>query len=128
MNDGGADGGLLQVARKALLDEVLPALDGAARYQALMIARAMAIAQRQAELGAEAERQELAGLESLLEGTARPAPGSPLDAYRRALCMEIRNGRFDARGPGREALLSHLAVTTENRLRIDNPRLLDKVE
>ncbi len=40
---------LLETARRLLLDEIASGLDGAARYKALMIANAMAIAARAAQ-------------------------------------------------------------------------------
>lgn len=121
---------LLDIAARSLADGVLPALKGTARYQALMIARVLAIAAREAESGADAERQELQGIESLIPESDRTVIGdfTPasrlLGPYRRALCSEIRSGRFDAPGAGREALLAHLAATTENRLKINNPKAL----
>jgi len=116
-------GGTLRTANEALVASILPALTGAARYQALMVARVLAIGAREAESGELAERQELSGIELLIPERAMAA-GDALDNQRRALCSEIRNGRFDAAGPAQDALLEHLAVTTENRLRIDNPKVL----
>lgn len=123
-------GGTLHTANEALVAEVLPLLGGAARYQALMVARVLAIGAREAESGAQADRQELFGIERLVPETARADAGEAKDVeallagHRRALCSEIRNGRFDAAGPSQDALLEHLAVTTENRLRINNPKVL----
>lgn len=120
----------LRTANEALVASILPALSGPARYQALMVARVLAIGAREAESGAQAERQELAGIELLIPEAAKVDAGDAKDAeaflgdQRRALCSEIRNGRFDAVGPAQDALLEHLAVTTENRLRINNPKVL----
>ena len=124
-------GGTLRTANEALVAEVLPFLSGAARYQALMVARVLAIGAREAQSGAQAQRQELFGIERLVPETASADAGDAKDvepilaAHRRALCSEICNGRFDAAGPAQDALLEHLAVTTENRLRINNPKVLD---
>jgi hypothetical protein len=46
---GAAD--LLAIARSTLLDDVIPALDGDARFKALMVANAIAIAARMVEVG-----------------------------------------------------------------------------
>lgn len=124
-------GGTLHTANQALVAEILPFVSGAARYQALMVARVLAIGAREAELGGEAQRQELFGIERLIPEAAKndaveaKEAEETLIARRRALCSEIRNGRFDAAGPAQDALLEHLAVTTENRLRINNPKVLD---
>ena len=123
-------GDTLHTANQALVAEILPFVSGAARYQALMVARVLAIAAREAQSGAEARRQELFGIELLIPEAARDDGAEANDAEellagrRRALCSEIRNGRFDAAGPAQDALLEHLAVTTENRLRITNPKVL----
>ena len=119
----------LRTANEALVASVLPALSGPARYHALMVARALAIGAREAESGAQARRHELSGIELLIpEAKARAGEANDADAFlhgqRRALCSEIRNGRFDAPGPAQDALLEHLAVTTESRLRINNPKAL----
>lgn len=130
MSDRSERVALLRIASDALAGSVLPSLSGAARYQALMVARVLAIAAREAQTGAEAHRQELQGIEPLVPDTnaaganEEPDPACVLHACRRALCSEIRSGRFDAAGPAQEALLEHLAVTTENRLRINNPKVL----
>jgi hypothetical protein len=124
------DAGLLRIAHDTLLDGVLPALTGTSRYQTLMVARALAIAGREAELGPEAGRQEWLGLVPLIRGGMETTPveatdlSSLLRRSRRALCVEIRNGSFDAPGPAREALLAHLALTTENHLKVSNPKVL----
>lgn len=47
---------LLAVARRALLDEVVPALTGRQRYVALMVANAVGIAMREIAGGDETER------------------------------------------------------------------------
>jgi aminoglycoside phosphotransferase (APT) family kinase protein len=123
-------GDTLRTASEALVASILPTLGGPARYHGLMVARVLAIGAREAESGAQAERQELAGIEMLVPEAARADAGEGSDPeaflhrHRRALCSEIRNGRFDAAGPGQDALLEHLAVTTENRLRINNPKIL----
>lgn len=123
-------GDTLRTAHEALVASILPALTGAARYQALMVARVLAMGARDAEHGAQAERQELSGIELLIPEAASGEAGAAKDAeafmrsQRRALCSEIRNGRFDAPGPAQDALLDHLALTTENRLRINNPKVL----
>lgn len=129
--DHSGDSGLLRIAHDTLVEGVLPALTGAPRYQALMVARALAIVEREAALGSDAERQEWLGFASLIRGGMEAAPAdatniaSLLQRGRRALCVEIRNGGFDSPGPRREALLAHLALITENRLKISNPRILE---
>ena len=111
---------LQQLAHQAMAGAVVPALEGNARYQALMVARVLAVAAREAELGAEAESQESIGIEAFVA-----QPGQSLEASRAALCREIASGRFDSPGPERDALLAHLELTNENRLRITNPKALE---
>lgn len=64
--------GLLDIARQTLLSHIVPGLSGDARFKALMVANAMAIAAREMQYGAVAE---------------------PADAE--ALCAAIRAGVHD---------------------------------
>ena len=120
MSDRAAMRQLWRLAHQAMGDDVVPAVQGGARYQALMVARVLAVAARESELGGEIERQELIGIEALVARS-----GESLEASRGALCREIASGRFDAPGPERDALLAHLALTNENRLRITHPKALE---
>ena len=126
MNDRPDADNLLETARSVFMAEILPALPPASRYTALMIANAMAIAQRGIAAGDApllAERERLRSL--LPEGAAEPAVGTLTDmltGYNRRLISGIRAGRYD--GETRAALLEHLRRTTEEKLAVSNPRLL----
>ncbi len=120
---------LLQVARDELVKQLLPALPASLRYQALMVANAMAIAARECQTGREATQAELSGLQNLLHETvdARQAGGElqqSLQALRRKLAAEIRLGKFDAPDARRAELLAHLAASAANELAISNPKML----
>ena len=126
MNDRPDARNLLQTARNVFIAEILPALPAASRYTALMIANAMAIAQREiaagdAPLAAECER-----LGALLSEPAAAPAGEALRGvlagYNRRLAGEIRAGRFD--GKERAALLEHLRRTTGEKLAVSNPKML----
>ncbi|NBA96889.1 DUF6285 domain-containing protein [Pseudomonas sp. R5(2019)] len=110
---------LLEIARQTLLDELLAQLPGRLRYQALMVANAMAIAGRECRDGERADAVEAQLLESLL-GDAK----SPLPDARQALCCAIRQGRFDVAGSDQERLFSALSAITQARLSISNPKVL----
>lgn len=88
---------LLAVARKTLLEELVPALPEEKRYQALMIANALAIAGRAL---AAPPAEDLAGLE--------------------ALAGEIRAGQHD----GDAALHARLLRWAEARTAVANPKAL----
>ncbi|ANI17486.1 hypothetical protein A9C11_27420 [Pseudomonas citronellolis] len=88
---------LLQTARAALLEKLLPALPMELHYEARMLANALAIAARESA-----------------------APG-PIDGPdERALAAAIRAGEHD-RGTARARLLA----LTRAKLAISNPRLLE---
>lgn len=74
---------LLDIARTTLLDEIVPQLQGDARFKALMVANAMAIAGRAA-----------AGTIAELHDPAR-------------LCADIRAGRHDDDAALRDRLADH---------------------
>ena len=91
---------LLDVARRALLDEIAPALTGRQRYVALMVANAVGIAMREID---ETERSAEAWARAL-------APvGEGADDPLGALVREIRSGRAD----GDRNLHDALRATTE---------------
>jgi hypothetical protein len=79
---GAAD--LLAIARSTLLDEVIPTLEGDARFKALMVANAIAIAARVVEIGDIADLPDAA-----------------------ALCANIRAGAHDDDSTLGQILLAH---------------------
>jgi hypothetical protein len=87
---------LLDIARTTLLEQVLPGLAGAARFQALMVANAMAIGERALRAGPVAVRDDS------------------------ALCAAIRAGAHD----GDRALGAALLAEAEARCRISAPKAL----
>ena len=117
---------LLDIARRTLLDELLPRLPEELRYNALMIANAMAIASREHTAGDAAAQAELARLRALFGERANLLSGAALESalagYNRRLAADIRGGRFD--DGGRAVLLDHLAATVADKLAISNPRAL----
>jgi Domain of unknown function (DUF6285) len=119
----GAD--LLVTARDALLSELVPALDGERRYVALMIGNAMAIAAREAALGDETTRREVARLRALTTDIGPPDHPDIADAtaLRRRLAAAIRAGRFDDAAHAKP-LVTALVETAADRLAISNPKAL----
>ncbi|QIH08058.1 MULTISPECIES: DUF6285 domain-containing protein [unclassified Pseudomonas] len=107
---------LLEIARQTLLKQLLPALSTELRYSALMIANAMAIADRESRLQARVCSQEQELLGGLIEGA-----GSSLPDTRRQLAQEIRQGRHDATHQ-QLALVKALRQVTVARLAISNPK------
>lgn len=126
MNDRPDARDLLEIARHAFTAEVLPAVPEALRYTALMIANAIAIAQREIAAGDAPLRGEYQRLAGLLSGNAAAPDGDALreavEDYNRRLANEIRAGRFD--GEERAAMLEHLRRTTEEKLAVSNPKAL----
>jgi Domain of unknown function (DUF6285) len=99
---GGEPGGarLLALARRELLDTLLPQLQGAARYRARLIANAMKIAGRELE-GEGPEGGEIAHRLRGLAAAELPGAAeiSALDdrEVAAALCAALRAGRLDGR-------------------------------
>ena|SRR5688572_4604985 len=126
MNDRPNASELLAIARATFTDCILDALPEKARYAGLMVASAMAIAQREFDAGDAPARAERERLRKLLAERAEPAAASALHAalqgYNRRLAEEIRAGRFD--GAERAAMLEHLRRTTEEKLSVSNPKAL----
>ncbi len=114
---------LLQLARDALLVELLPKLPESNRYAARMVANAMAIAAREMQAQCRVE-DEVERLRGLLPGWAPPAEASEAcrDGAKR-LAEALREGRLDSRT---HDVLLHLRATTRERLAVSNPRALPK--
>ena len=126
MNDRPNAAELLKAARDAFSAELLPALPEALRYTALMVANALAIAERGLTAGDIAARAERERLCRLLPECPAPVAAEGLSdmlaRYNRRLAEDIRAGRFD--GEQRGTLLEHLRVTTEEKLAVSNPKAL----
>ena len=118
---------LLAIARSTLLEKLLPSVPEDLRYDALMIANAMAIAAREHAAGDTAMQAEVVRLAALLKQQCEPRTGANLMSARsdlnRRLAAHIRAGRFDDRD--RAALLDHLAQTAADELAVSNPRALE---
>ncbi len=125
MNDRPDATELLEIARRTLLDDVLPRLPQDLRYRALMIANAMAIAGREHAAGDADAIAELARLQEFYDAPRQTLAGSALAAslldYNRQLAADIRAGRCD----GRAGLRNHLEQTTADKLAVANPKALD---
>lgn len=120
MTDGGSRGGepggarLLALARRELLDVLLPQLQGEARYRARLIANALRLA------AAELDGEPLERLEALqrLQGLATAVGGTEVSALSGrelevALAAALRGGRLD----GHQAFYQLLCELTEMRRR-----------
>lgn len=118
---------LLAIARDAFTSEILPALPEKLRYAGLMIANAMAIAQREIAAGEAPARAEYERLRELFNERAEHLAGDALHAmlarYNQRLASGIRTGRFD--DEERAVLLDHLRRTTADKLAVSNPRALN---
>lgn len=130
---------LLASARRALLQQVVPAVQGEAQGVALMLARALSVTSARleadarifAEVDAGRDTPELIALSRIL-GTdptsARAVHGGTDAAIRqlgRQLALEIRQGRFDPPAAGHDALRVALLQITRAKLAENNPRALE---
>lgn len=123
----GAD--LLRVARKLLREDLAESIPREQRYEALMIANAMAIAERESEAGDRDLQDELRMLTELYGEEAAGGAGSGLRekvaTLNRRLAKDIRAGVLDgACAQGVRVLLTAQVVA---RLRISNPKYLKAV-
>jgi hypothetical protein len=116
---------LLAIARETLLEELLPRLEGEARYQALMIASALAMAGRELAAGDGAERASLEHLRGLYEHDRPPEGEGTREAMARLearLAKDLRDGVLDG-GP-QYAVRRWLRARIEARLAVSNPKRL----
>lgn len=111
---------LLAVARSALLEQVLPHVNGDASYQVRMIANAMGIAAREMGEADACASEEQAVLRDLL---GKETTAADLLQHKQLLCKLITAGCFDS-DPERQRLIQGLHRITVARLRISNPKLV----
>jgi aminoglycoside phosphotransferase (APT) family kinase protein len=120
---------LLEEARRTLLERLLPLLPTTHRYDALMVANAMAIAARESVQGGAACRDLLPALTELT-GAGADGGAADRDVCRqliegeRRLAQAIRAGVYDASGPARAAVRRYLRAAALARVRISNPKAI----
>ena len=115
INDEPDAHGLVTIALQTFRDSILPAVPPEQRFEALMIANALSIAER--ELAAEPELALAKALGGLI------GESGDLQTVAPRLCGAIDAGAFDA--PERQAdLRAVLWELTRARLAVSNPRLL----
>lgn len=106
---------LLATALDAFRAEILPVIPAEKRYAALMVANALAMAER--EMSAPIEGHALA---LMLYGD----PQMTAEDCERRLAADIEAGHFDAPGARREAAFRAIKAINTARLGITNPKLL----
>jgi hypothetical protein len=107
---------LLATALAALREEVLPALPPEKRYEALMIANALAMAEREFR----APQPDLSDAAALYPDAGALTP-EHLEAR---LAADIEAGAFDEAGPQRDAAFAAIKAINAARLGITNPKRL----
>lgn len=121
---------LLEAAADFVDREIVPAIEGARQFQARVVANVMRIVAREIQMEDPAVRIEVKALARLL---GRDAPHlHSLDDLRKAsasmgeeLSARIRAGDADS-GPWRAEVLSVVRQSVEDKLKIANPRYLEK--
>lgn len=122
---------LLQAARDALKNKVLPLLQGDAaadaKREVLMVMNAVSIAQRELQMGNAPDEAEWISLSSLL---SQSSPESSSDSSlniaqaNRDLAARIRAGLADPGTGAHAAVFAHLRRVGESRLQASNPKVL----
>ncbi len=129
MRERPTGGELLTIARKVLREELMPLLPEERRYDALMVANAMAIAARQIAFGDAPERRERQDLAGLLGETVERdgvmAVSEAVGDLTRRLSAEIRSGEFDPGTPRHDAVHMFLLDVTVQKLLESAPKYLE---
>ena len=102
---------LLELARRELLESLLPQLQGDARYRARLIANAMKIAAREVEAGAAVDAETRRLLQEIAGRSGASLESSSEAALQALLAETIRAGRLD----GDAALFEVLSRLTDWR-------------
>jgi hypothetical protein len=135
MHDLPSGPALLAAARAVLLDELMPLLPAARRFDALLIGNCLAIAEREATAStgpAEANTGEL----EVLYGAEGPSPVDGRDARRprssdagthelwRRFARDLRRGAFETSQPRDRRARALLWRLTIAKLRFSNPKFI----
>jgi len=119
---------LLAIARETFLSELMPHVPDGDRYTALMVANAMANAERESAAGDTPLRAELERLRVIYPRA--PASDDPvavqLDRFNRQLAVDLRKGAHEADRARREQVRTHLVLTAIERVRESNPKYLQR--
>lgn len=126
MNDAPTAEDLLRAVEAFLERDVVPALDGVARFHARVAANVVAMVARELETEDAHQTSEWERLGALLGAEPSPPPQTR-DARREALLRRnealvarIRAGEADA-GPFRTRLLEHLRRTVDDKMEVSRP-------
>jgi len=129
MNNAPDGAELLRVARKVLREQLLPGIAEDRRYEALMVANAMAIAARELKAGESDLREELRMLTQFYGDTTVGESGNSMKdkvaSLNRRLAKDIRSGVLD--GACAQGVRALLKAQVTARLRISNPKYLKAV-
>ncbi|NQW10552.1 MAG: hypothetical protein HQ481_11820 [Alphaproteobacteria bacterium] len=123
---------LLAVTEESLKTDVLPALDGAAKYAALMVLNAIGIARREVAAGYEPPRHvldayaDLYGQDNVYHAGFDAAERIP--NLNRHLAREIRDGEHDDELGEPGPVYDVLRALVIERLKLSNPRFLVESE
>lgn len=112
MHDRPTKSQLVGAVRDFLENVAMKKLEGHAAFHARVAANALAIVERELELGPAQDAAELERLAALLGGVV------PLDEGNRELCRRVRSGELGLESPG---LVAHLRETTLAKLAVDQP-------
>jgi len=118
---------LLRIARETFLSDLMPHLPEELRYEALMVASAMANAMRECEAADVPLRAELERLREIYPSapvTDEPV-GVQLDRINRRLAVDIRRQTYARDRSAREQIRTHLVQTAIERLRETDPKYLE---
>ena len=120
MSTNAVDTDLLAIARSVLRDELLKALPDHKRYEALMVANAMAIAAREATLGpiTAPPPSFSKSLSGLLDQNAEP------EELVSGLIERLRKDEFNPENPKTQNLQQILMLEADRKVQVSNPRYL----
>lgn len=126
MNNAPDGAELLSVAQKVLRERLMPGIAEDQRYEALMVANAMAIAARELNAGESDLRDELRMLTELYGDTVVGESGNSVKEkvarLNKRLAKDIRSGMMD--GACAQGVRALLKAQVTARLRVSNPKYL----
>jgi hypothetical protein len=115
---------LLAAIRHFLEHDIMPTTEGRRRFHTLIATNVLSILERELATEEDTLRAEWTRLSQLLDAGELPTSLNALRASVRQLTDRLANDIKDGNRDDDTAVWSHLRRTTEEKLRIANPRML----
>ncbi len=125
-------GVLIAAVREAMVADLIDHGE-VSKLIGLTAAKVLLIVEREIKLTSRIQNERWARLHGFHSGTLPPQPSAPdlsmaIEFETRRLVEQVHSGRFDGPGAARDQLIQHLTQSARERLQVNDPDFLARVE